>query len=236
MNSVQLSKRLSAVAEFVPNNQVTADIGSDHAYLPCYLVLAKKTVKAIAGEINEGPFQAAKKQVEKNGLQHVISVRKGDGLSVLQKDEATCITIAGMGGSLIKTILEEGKEKLGKVERLVLQPNIHAIEVRKWLIDNGWELEGETILEESGKIYEVLSAKRGNAMKPYEALPFEAALLMGPFLLKEKNNVFFKKWKHELSHRKDILRQLEQSNGNEQLMQKKEEIKKVIEIIEEVIK
>ncbi|MFP3416209.1 tRNA (adenine(22)-N(1))-methyltransferase TrmK, partial [Bacillus sp. SIMBA_074] len=82
-------------------------------------------------------------------------------------DEATCITIAGMGGTLISSILESGKGKLGKAERLILQPNVGAANVRSWLIDNGWELSGEEILEEDGKIYEILIAEKGEPLRPY---------------------------------------------------------------------
>lgn len=235
MEKIQLSKRLLEVAKYVPENSITADIGSDHALLPCYLIQQKIAKKAIAGEINEGPYQTAKRQVEKCGLQHLISVRKGDGLSIIENDEPTCVVIAGMGGSLIQKILEEGKEKLKKAERLVLQPNIHSIEVRKWLLQHDWELDHESILEEDGKIYEVLAAKRGDGRKPYENMPMASALLMGPFLMKEKSPVFRKKWNHELKHWQSVLKQLENAEETKQIFDKKEEIQQTILAIKEVI-
>ena len=92
--------------------------------------------------------------VEKLQLSPLISVRKGDGLEVIEKGEADVITIAGMGGSLIAHILKAGKDKLSGKERLVLQPNIHAHHIREWLYQEGYALINEEILEEDGKYYE----------------------------------------------------------------------------------
>lgn len=236
MKDIQLSNRLLTVANYIPPYSVLADIGSDHAYLPCYAILNHLAKKAIAGEINDGPYQAAFNQVARLGLLSKISVRKGDGLSVLKKNEATCITIAGMGGTLIKKILEEGKEKLSKVERLILQPNIYAIEIRKWLYENGWELIDEKILEEDGHIYEVLVAEKGVPSRSYEGVSLESAILMGPFLIKERNETFLKKWEHELYHWEQVLKQLNEAKETDGLIKKKSEIHHMISCIKEVMK
>lgn len=235
MNEIQLSERLLTVASFIPKNSILADIGSDHAYLPSYAYLNGLCLKAIAGEVNEGPYQAACAQVKKLQLEDFIDVRKGNGLAVLHHHEATCVTIAGMGGTLIRTILDEGKEKLKSVKRLILQPNIHAVEIRKWLYENKWELINEVILEEDGKIYEVLVAEKGDPAKPYSGLRIETAMLMGPYLLKERNNVFVKKWTHELRHWENVYDQLEHAKETEQLKKKKEEVQSIIANIKEGI-
>ncbi|WP_243386298.1 tRNA (adenine(22)-N(1))-methyltransferase [Bacillus kexueae] len=233
MNEIQLSKRLHAVANYIPKQAVLADIGSDHAYLPSYALLNGLCKRAIAGEVNEGPYQSARAQVKRLNLQESIDVRKGNGLSVLEENEATCVTIAGMGGTLIKTILDEGKDKLSSVERLILQPNIHAIEIRKWLFENEWVLIDEMILEEDGKIYEVLVAEKGNPNTAYEGLSLETAMLMGPFLMKKKNDVYAKKWTHELRHWENVYDQLQQASDNESLKAKKEEVETIIRLIKE---
>ena len=102
MDYKHLSKRLHKVGELVPTNAKVADIGSDHAYLPAYLVLNKKITAAIAGEVVDGPFLSAKNLVAELNLTKEIDVRKGDGLAVLSPiDEVTTITICGMGGALL---------------------------------------------------------------------------------------------------------------------------------------
>ncbi|OLQ54772.1 SAM-dependent methyltransferase [Bacillus licheniformis] len=212
-----------------------ADIGSDHAYLPCYAVLNHKASGAIAGEITDGPFLSAMRQVEKSGLSSQISVRQGDGLEVIKKGEADAITIAGMGGSLIAHILEAGKDKLTGKERLILQPNIHAVHIREWLYKEGYALIDEVILEEDGKCYEVLVAEEGDRDAAYAGISLAAGMLVGPFLAKEKNKVFLKKWTQELKHTQNIHEQISQAASTEQNKQKLKELADRMELLKEVI-
>lgn len=232
MNSEKLSLRLETVAKYIPNHARLADIGSDHAYLPCYVVQKGICPFAIAGEVAEGPLQSAKAQVESLGLTERISVRKGDGLEVIEPGEVDCITIAGIGGALITNILEAGKNKLENVQRLVLQPNIGARAIRLWLLENGWGLIAEEILEEDGKIYEILVAEAGKANRAHAD---EKSLLFGPYLLQEKNVAFCKKWKSEKEIWLKILRQLEQASDTEENQRKKQELLRKIELAEEVL-
>ncbi|THE15440.1 tRNA (adenine-N(1))-methyltransferase [Bacillus timonensis] len=233
MNEEKLSKRLETVASYIPKGATLADIGSDHAYLPCFAYLNGMITKGIAGEVAEGPLQSAKKQISKNQLTNALEARKGDGLEVIQPNEVTCITIAGMGGSLIRSILDKGKSKLRGVERLILQPNIGASTIREWLIENDWELIAEEILEEDKKIYEVLVAEKGSPQKPYQNIDQE--LLLGPFLLKEKSPIFIKKWSHELKHWERILNQLNDAEETTENRLRKEELEQKIEIVMEAL-
>ncbi|NHM30342.1 tRNA (adenine(22)-N(1))-methyltransferase [Neobacillus terrae] len=234
MNADKLSKRLERVADFVPKGSKTADIGSDHAYLPCYLVKKDVIPFAIAGEVAEGPFQSAAGQVLAEGLVEQVSVRKGDGLDVLNPGEAECITIAGMGGALIASILERGKDKLDNVKRLILQPNVSAISIREWFMENGWELVEEDILEEDGKIYEVLVGEKGDPSLPYKDMQ-NKGLLFGPFLMKKVNEAFKKKWALEKDNWEKILSQLEKAAQTEETLRKKQELQQKIKWAEEVL-
>lgn len=202
-----LSKRLETIASFIPKGVRFADIGSDHAYVPCAICSNDETASAVAGEVREGPFKSAQKTVNQHGLENQIEVRLGDGLDVIDQS-VTHVIIAGMGGSLITSILERGKEKLEHVEQLVLQPNIGAHHVRRWLINNGFTLVNEQLVEENGHIYEVLCAVSQRSEQDYIQ---EKEILFGPFLLQEKSDLFIKKWQREYSHRKNIIEQIKQS-------------------------
>jgi tRNA (adenine22-N1)-methyltransferase len=235
LNTDKLSVRLETVAKYVPKNSRVADIGSDHAYLPSYLVKNGQITFGIAGEVAKGPFQSAEKNVMAEGLSEMISVRMGDGLEVIQPGDADCITIAGMGGSLIASILESGKDKLAEVNRLILQPNINASAIRNWLVENNWELIAEEIIEEDSKIYEILVADRGEPLKPYREVSLESGLLVGPFLLKKKEKAFLKKWTLEKNNWKRIYEQLEGAAPTAETEEKKQEVLKKIALVEGVL-
>ncbi|WP_079479641.1 tRNA (adenine(22)-N(1))-methyltransferase [Halobacillus salinus] len=232
MNVNQLSKRLQLVADYLPEGANFADIGSDHAYLPCYVCIKDKEAKAIAGEVNRGPLDSAKREVASHNLEDRIQTRLGSGLSVLTEGEVQQITIAGMGGPLIRDILDEGRDKLSSVNRIIVQPNIDARSIRKWFVEYGYELIAEEILEENGHIYEVLVAQPGDPLKPYSQNQ-EKELWFGPYLLRESSSVFQKKWQEELETKKYILGELEKAQKVNQA--KVDQLHKEIEWLKEVV-
>lgn len=229
MNAKKLSERLRTVASFVKENTILADIGSDHAYLPCFLVHEGIISQAIAGEVVKGPFESAQKHVESEGLQENIEVRFGNGLEVISdEDNVQTVTIAGMGGPLIASILESGKEKLSKIDTLILQPNIHAKAIREWAIQEQWKIEQEVILEEHDKIYEILVLKKGIMQLS------EKELLVGPILSKEKSPVYQRKWNNELNEWRRIVNELNKIQGTD-VLQKKEELESKIALVRETL-
>jgi tRNA (adenine22-N1)-methyltransferase len=235
MNEKILSNRLKRVVNYIPKGSRIADIGSDHAYLPCYAYLQGIATYAIAGEVNDGPLKSAIEQVNKLQLQEVIAVRKGNGLEVIKEGEVDVITIAGMGGPLITTILDEGKEKLSNVKRLILQPNVAAIFIRRWLDDNGWRLIDEDILEEDGKIYEILTAEQGTDDELYKENR-EMKMLLGPYLLQQKKVPFINKWDAELKKYVKVAEQLRQAQSETEVLTKLEDIQRKIKMIQDVLK
>ena len=105
---MKLSKRLETVASFVPKGSNIADIGTDHGYVPIYLVREGQAEHAVAMDVRKGPLERARAHVAEAGLGSRIDVRLSDGLAGLKPGEADCVVIAGMGGELIIHILEEG--------------------------------------------------------------------------------------------------------------------------------
>ena len=200
-------------------------MGSDHAYLPIELVEKGHIERAIAGEVVVGPYQSAVKNVEAHGLSEKIQVRLANGLAAFEEsDQVSVITIAGMGGRLIATILEEGLDKLANVERLILQPNNREDDLRSWLQDHGFQIIAESILEEAGKFYEILVVEAGQMNLSARDTRF------GPFLSKEVSPVFVQKWKKEADKLEFALGQIPEKNQEERqvLVDKIQAIKEVL--------
>ncbi|CJX02153.1 Bcl-2 family protein [Streptococcus pneumoniae] len=222
-----ISKRLELVASFVSQGAILLDVGSDHAYLPIELVERGKIESAIAGEVVEGPYQSAVKNVEAHGLEEKIQVRLANGLAAFEEeDRVSVITIAGMGGRLIARILEEGLGKLANVERLILQPNNREDDLRIWLQDHGFQIVAESILEEAGKFYEILVVEAGQMKLSASDVRF------GPFLSKEVSPVFVQKWQKEAEKLEFALGQIPEKNLEERqvLVDKIQAIKEVLHV------
>lgn len=230
--TISLSPRLLRVAEFVLPNSRLCDVGSDHAYLPAYLAQKKQIEFAVAGEVVEGPYLSACHTVKEYGLSEVIDVRLANGLLGLEeKDAIDTITICGMGGELIASILEEGKaagKLLGK-ERLILQPNMAEHFVRRWLNQNHYRIIAEDILEDNQRVYEIIVAVPYQKLMNYSEIEIE----YGVFLSKEKPFLAIEKWKQIHQKYAYILKQLEESQIVH--VEKQEQFHNKMKTIEELI-
>ncbi|WP_139693111.1 tRNA (adenine(22)-N(1))-methyltransferase [Sporolactobacillus terrae] len=228
MEKIHLSPRLDCVLHFVPKVECLADIGSDHAHLPCRAVQIGRADSAIAGEVRTGPLYQSTLNVTKQGLRDRIDVRLGDGLDVLREQgEASAIVIAGMGGELIADILERGKNKIGKKTVLILQPNSREPRVRRWLVYNGWTISDEAIVNEGHHVYEVIQASQGS--KP--RLLSEPELMMGPVLSSKQDPLFIKKWKNRERRLSSILTALRNTGQSEEVLKKIEANQKELQWI-----
>lgn len=203
-----LSARLACVASLVPAGARVADIGSDHAYLPAALVLDGKIDFAIAGEVVKGPYENAVHEIKDHQLEGQVIPRLADGLAAIEPaDKVDTITIAGMGGSLIASILEKDKNKLTGIKRLVLQPNVGESQLREWLMNNHYQIMNEKIIEEDNHIYEIIVAEP--SVVPFRYSKYE--LDFGPFLLENKGPIFKKKWQEYLQREAHVIDQMQKA-------------------------
>lgn len=156
-----MKPRLFAVVNMVKECENIADIGTDHAYVPIYLLLNNMAKGALAMDINEGPLMRASENINRFSLNDKIKTRLSDGLSELRDNEVDTVVIAGMGGILINNILKNDKERLTSVKKYILQPMTAVEETRKYLCDNGFEIVDEKLAKEDEKIYTIISASAG---------------------------------------------------------------------------
>ncbi len=169
MYEIKLSPRLAAAAELVGKGSV-ADIGTDHAFLPIYLV-QKGHPRALASDINEGPCQRARTNIYANGLHCKIKVACCPGLDAVDEFAPDNIVIAGMGGEMIASILAASDYPVKSRCRLVLQPQSMQDVLRRYLCHHGFRIDRETVVYDGGKYYQVFSAVYDGAateMQEYE--------------------------------------------------------------------
>ncbi len=156
-----MTPRLIAAANFVKEGSVVADVGTDHAYIPIWLLKKGVCPLAVAMDINRGPILRAEENIKKFGLETKIRTKLSDGLKALSPGEADTVVIAGMGGILINQILDSAKELYSSVCHYILQPMTAIEETRRFLEQNGFFIENERLAKEDEKIYTVLSVVRG---------------------------------------------------------------------------
>lgn len=158
---MRLSKRLHVIASFVAPGSAVADIGTDHGYIPVYLVKEGIAPRALAMDVRRGPLERAEEHVRAYGLSDRIALRLSDGLSGLKPGEADTVIIAGMGGKLVIRILEQGRHVWDSVKHFVLSPQSDLGEVRRFLEQAGFRIDGEAMVEEDGKFYVVMAVSKG---------------------------------------------------------------------------
>ena len=172
-----LSKRLKTVADLVTPCEKVADVGTDHGYVPIYLVKENICQFAYAMDVNEGPLNIAKSNIANEGLEDSIETILSDGFDNFGDRDADSVIIAGMGGDLIVDILAHAKD----FDELILSPHKRPDLVRKYLSDNGYKISDEKMVEDAGKYYSVIKAVKGES--EYD----EVQLEFGPILLNEKD-------------------------------------------------
>ena len=187
---MELSKRLQALAELVTPGDIVADVGTDHAYLPIYLLNSGKCPGAIAMDVREGPLQHAEENRRKYLERGELSLRLSNGLEALQPGEVQCVVLAGMGGGLVIRILSErmAKDELsGLAEYYILQPQSEIRNVREFLNREGFCCIQEKMVEDRGKYYPMMKVIPPRKGVEAEHSWKEEELLYGKLLLGKKD-------------------------------------------------
>jgi tRNA (adenine22-N1)-methyltransferase len=206
---IKLNARLLAVAKLVLYGQPAADIGTDHSYLPVYLIINGVCPAVIATEKARGPFNNACQLVELLSLNRKIDMRLGQGLTVLKPGEAATIIMAGIGGHVIRDILEASPEVTASSRRLVLQPQKNVPMLRQYLQQSSWRIVTEDIAFDHGFYYEVIVAEQGSMQLK------EEEVLFGPCLLGQPHPLLPQYLGLQLADMQTLLDQLEGKAGNE---------------------
>lgn len=163
VKQLELTPRLHAVADLVPDGAALADIGTDHAYLPVWLLMEGKIRRAIAADLRPGPLDRAKLTAKEYDCQENIIFRLCDGLSDIAPDEVDTIAIAGMGGETIAAILQAAPWTQNEKYTLILQPMSAQNDLRAWLWRSGYHIKQEQITCEADKLYNILFVSYGNS-------------------------------------------------------------------------
>jgi tRNA (adenine22-N1)-methyltransferase len=161
MRTIELSPRLQSVARLVPQGARLADVGTDHAYLPVYLIQRGVIERAIASDLRPGPLERARATLERYGMEENITLRLCDGLAGIQPEEVDAVTIAGMGGETISAILQAAPWCRQGECSLILQPMSAQEDLRRWLGENGYAIEREVLSREGTTIYLTILARAG---------------------------------------------------------------------------
>jgi tRNA (adenine22-N1)-methyltransferase len=184
---MELSKRLNWIIEKLDKVEVIMDVGTDHGYIPIYLVKNNIAFKVIASDINKDPLKKAEINAALDGVSDKIDLRLGAGLIPLKNKEANAVIIAGMGGNLIRDILENDFSKIKNLEYLILQPAQNPEVLRKYLYNSDYEIIDEDICLDEGKYYELFKVryKKGDYIS-LEEIFYE----ISPMILSKKLPVF----------------------------------------------
>ena len=192
---MELSKRLKRIAEHVDKCESVADIGTDHGYIPIYLVKEGICKKAIASDINKGPIEKAKVNVAFEGVSNKVKCLLGPGLNSLKVGEVNGVILAGMGGNLTRDILLADMDKVKKYDFIILQPAQNPEVLREFLYKNDYEIIDEDLIKDEGRFYELFKVKYNENS---EKLVFEDELYYEvSSLLIEKNHPLFKEFIEE---------------------------------------
>ncbi|WP_342756398.1 class I SAM-dependent methyltransferase [Kineothrix sedimenti] len=230
---VGLSDRMLCVAGMVTKGNVVCDVGCDHGFVPIYLVKNGISPRALAMDVGKGPLEAANEHIKEYALTDYIETRLSDGVTALRRGEADTLICAGMGGKLMKRIMEEGKDKIRFMQEVILQPQSEIQGIREFLRKQDYHIMDEDMILEDRKYYPVIKACPGTGKDEDSALqPVNRRVSdkYGPILLEKRNPVLHGFLMKERALCEEILAGLKKAaGGNEQQSSRRDRRQKEIE-------
>ena len=207
---MKLTDRLLKIASLVDNGKRIADIGTDHGYIPVYLLNQNKIQYAILGDVNKGPLENARKEVTRNKLQDKVDLRLGSGIEVLKENEVDEIIIAGMGGMLINNLLKANEKVAHTTEKLILQPMQAPEELRMFLYQNGYKILDEHLVREEHRLYEIIVCKY-EGLEPQEIDPIYYEI--GLKLIENNDPLLNDFIENKIRINQNVIKKLERKEG-----------------------
>lgn len=204
---MKLSKRLQQLADFIEKykkGDVLADIGTDHAYLPCYLVENRIARKAYACDVGKGPYKSSLSTIQQHHLCNQVEALLGDGLDPILDKDVDMISIAGMGSYLMSEILDKNFDYLNQINVVFLQPNANTDHLRKYLFEHQLFIVDEKLVREGYHIYDMMVVKKVDKPFAYDEYDIE----FGPVLRYHQSSLFIEKWKKQYAVYQNIIKDL----------------------------
>ncbi len=233
---MELSKRLYHVAGMVSKGNRVADIGTDHAYVPIWLLQEGIIPHAIAMDVKKGPLDRALQHIHEYHMDSYIETRLSDGLQGLRENEADTVVIAGMGGPLMLRIMEEGHEILTTMKEIILQPQSELALFRRSIWNNGYSILCEDMVLEDEKFYPMMKVRWSPENIGNKESMREIDYQYGKYLLRDKHPVLLQFLTKEQETNNSILQQLQQCTGlSEKRKLREEEILKKNQLITEAL-
>ena len=227
MENIKINDRLLTAVPFVRKGKRFADIGTDHGYLPIYLLDKGIINFAIAADINCGPLDKAEENIEKFGMNGRVKTVLCDGLRGINASEVDDVAIFGMGGELIMKIIDEAPWLKCEDKRVILQPMTHPEKLREYLANNGYKIVGETLSFDRDKIYQTICAEYDGEARKYDSF----TLHFGEFILRQKTALLVELLENT---RKKLERKIEgKKSANEDISEEILLLTKINKYIEE---
>ncbi len=227
---MKMSNRLQAIANLIPKNSIVADIGTDHGYIPLFLIENAISKKVIASDISQGSLNKTISYIKELNLINLIIPRLGDGLEIIKPYEVDTVIIAGMGGLLIKDILSKDMNLTNSITNFVLQPMVASKELREYLYNNNFRITDEDLVREDGKYYEIILAKRGMDLVEQD-IYYE----IGKKLIEKKHPLLKEFMEFKIIKESNIMNNLRDID-TEKSRERFEEIKKTISDYKKVLR